>query len=141
MRFCGLTFGVDPLPVFRPTVNTAVSSPAASLLSPPDERHLTMTPATNLSTGGAPEEKPCIVNDQMGPFTVVYILIFIISLPGNLVSVWAFIRSPRAKVGGTTRDDRRMSCGEVSHDSVKVLEEHVLDKRRRSDVRICGQLW
>uniref|UniRef100_A0A3B4FQS1 Probable G-protein coupled receptor 171 n=1 Tax=Pundamilia nyererei TaxID=303518 RepID=A0A3B4FQS1_9CICH len=39
-----------------------------------------MTPATNLSTGGAPEEKPCIVNDQMGPFTVVYILIFIISL-------------------------------------------------------------
>lgn len=107
MRFCDLIFGVDPLPVFRPTVNAAVSSPAASLLSPPDERHLTMTPATNLSTGGAPEEKPCIVNDQMGPFTVVYILIFIISLPGNLVSVWAFIRSPRAKVGRTTRDDPR----------------------------------
>ncbi|XP_005929450.1 probable G-protein coupled receptor 171 isoform X1 [Haplochromis burtoni] len=83
--------------LLRPTVNAAVSSPAASLLSPPDERHLTMTPATNLSTGGAPEEKPCIVNDQMGPFTVIYILIFIISLPGNLVSVWAFIRCPRAK--------------------------------------------
>lgn len=43
--------------------------------------------------------KQCIVNDQMGPFTVLYILIFIISLPGNLLSVWAFIRSPRATVG------------------------------------------
>ncbi|XP_062275432.1 G-protein coupled receptor 171 [Scomber scombrus] len=33
----------------------------------------------------------------MTPFTVLYILIFIVSLPGNLLSVWAFIRSPRAK--------------------------------------------
>lgn len=56
-----------------------------------------MTPSTNLSSSGAGEEKLCIVNDHMGPFTVLYILIFIISLPGNLVSAWAFIHSPKAK--------------------------------------------
>ncbi|XP_070827120.1 G-protein coupled receptor 171 isoform X2 [Chaetodon trifascialis] len=56
-----------------------------------------MMPPSNSSAGGAEEGKQCIVNDQMGPFTVLYILIFIISLPGNLLSVWAFIRSPRAK--------------------------------------------
>ncbi|KAF3848209.1 hypothetical protein F7725_021237 [Dissostichus mawsoni] len=39
----------------------------------------------------------CIVNDQMGPFTVLYTLIFIISMPGNLLSVWIFIRSRRVK--------------------------------------------
>ncbi|XP_041797141.1 probable G-protein coupled receptor 171 isoform X2 [Chelmon rostratus] len=56
-----------------------------------------MPPSSNSSTGGAEEGKQCIVNDHMGPFPVLYILIFIISLPGNLLSVWAFIRSPRAK--------------------------------------------
>ncbi|KAM7412497.1 hypothetical protein PAMA_020059 [Pampus argenteus] len=54
-------------------------------------------PPSNSSTAGAEEGNQCIVNDQMGPFTVLYILIFIISLPGNLLSVWAFIHSPRAK--------------------------------------------
>ncbi|XP_042269444.1 probable G-protein coupled receptor 171 isoform X1 [Thunnus maccoyii] len=54
-------------------------------------------PLANSSAAGAEEGKQCIVNDQMAPFTVLYILIFIISLPGNLLSVWAFIRSPRAK--------------------------------------------
>ncbi|XP_051255664.1 G-protein coupled receptor 171 isoform X2 [Dicentrarchus labrax] len=53
-----------------------------------------MVPSSNSSSGGADD---CIVNDQMGPFTVLYILIFIIGLPGNLLSVWVFIRSPRAK--------------------------------------------
>ncbi|XP_076591875.1 G-protein coupled receptor 171 isoform X2 [Chaetodon auriga] len=56
-----------------------------------------MMPPSNSSAGGAGGGKQCIVNDQMGPFTVLYIFIFIISLPGNLLSVWAFIRSPRAK--------------------------------------------
>ncbi|XP_044059235.1 probable G-protein coupled receptor 171 isoform X2 [Siniperca chuatsi] len=56
-----------------------------------------MPPSSNSSAGGFEVGKQCIVNDQMGPFTVLYILIFIISLPGNLLSVWAFIRSPRAK--------------------------------------------
>ncbi|XP_038550084.1 probable G-protein coupled receptor 171 [Micropterus salmoides] len=55
-----------------------------------------MPPSSNFSGGGSGEEKQCIVNDQMGPFVVLYILIFVISLPGNLLSVWAFIRSPRA---------------------------------------------
>ncbi|KAG7233783.1 hypothetical protein INR49_006588 [Caranx melampygus] len=56
-----------------------------------------MPPSSNISAGGAEMGRQCIVNDQMGPFTVLYILILIISLPGNLLSVWAFIRSPRAK--------------------------------------------
>lgn len=58
-----------------------------------------MPPSSNSSAGGAEDRKQCIVNDQMEPFIVLYILVFIISLPGNLLSVWAFIRSPRAKVG------------------------------------------
>ncbi|XP_073349550.1 G-protein coupled receptor 171 [Pagrus major] len=53
-----------------------------------------MPPSPNSSSSIA---EGCIINDQMGPFTVLYILIFIISLPGNLLSVWTFIRSPRAK--------------------------------------------
>lgn len=57
-----------------------------------------MPSSSNSSAGGAEAGKQCIVNDQMGPFTVLYILISVISLPGNLLSVWAFIRSPRAKV-------------------------------------------
>ncbi|KAI3354449.1 hypothetical protein L3Q82_018508 [Scortum barcoo] len=51
----------------------------------------------NSSAVGTEGRKQCIVNDHMEPFIVLYILIFIISLPGNLLSVWAFIRSPRAK--------------------------------------------
>ncbi|XP_075997977.1 G-protein coupled receptor 171 isoform X2 [Genypterus blacodes] len=55
------------------------------------------SPPSNFSADSAKEQQQCIVNDQMGPFTVLYILIFISSLPGNMLSVWAFIRSPRAK--------------------------------------------
>ncbi|KAI4785425.1 hypothetical protein KUCAC02_037768 [Chaenocephalus aceratus] len=51
-------------------------------------------PSSNSSDGG----EQCIVNDQMGPFTVLYTLVFIISVPGNLLSVWIFIRSRRVKV-------------------------------------------
>ncbi|XP_039987307.1 probable G-protein coupled receptor 171 [Xiphias gladius] len=58
---------------------------------------LMMPPSSNLSFGGAEQGKQCIVNDQMGPFTVLYILIFIISLPGSLLSGWAFICSPRTE--------------------------------------------
>ncbi|KAM9358691.1 G-protein coupled receptor 171 [Symphorus nematophorus] len=54
-------------------------------------------PSSNWSSGGAAEAKQCIVNDQMGPFIVLYILILIVSLPGSLLSVWVFIRSPTAK--------------------------------------------
>ncbi|XP_059187732.1 G-protein coupled receptor 171 [Centropristis striata] len=56
-----------------------------------------MPPSSNFSTGGAAEGKQCIVNDQMGAFTVFYVLVFIVGLPGNLLSVWIFIRSPRAQ--------------------------------------------
>ncbi|XP_049431764.1 G-protein coupled receptor 171 isoform X1 [Epinephelus fuscoguttatus] len=56
-----------------------------------------MPSSSNSSSVGAEEGKQCILNDQMGPFTVLYILIFIISLPGILLSVWTFICSPRAK--------------------------------------------
>lgn len=67
-------------------------------LSPPGEAAtlLMMTPSPNYSSA---EAARCIVNDQMRPFTILYILIFIIGLPGSLLSVWTFIRSPRAKVG------------------------------------------
>ncbi|KAK1900625.1 putative G-protein coupled receptor 171 [Dissostichus eleginoides] len=51
-------------------------------------------PSSNSSDGG----EQCIVNDQMGPFTVLYTLVFIISVPGNLLSVWIFIRSRRVKI-------------------------------------------
>ncbi|XP_030299726.1 probable G-protein coupled receptor 171 [Sparus aurata] len=54
-----------------------------------------MTPSSNYSSA---EAARCIVNDQMRPFTILYILIFIIGLPGSLLSVWTFIRSPRAKL-------------------------------------------
>ncbi|KAL3056886.1 hypothetical protein OYC64_007379 [Pagothenia borchgrevinki] len=50
-------------------------------------------PSSNSSDGG----EQCIVNDQMGSFTVLYTLVFIISVPGNLLSVWIFIRSRRVK--------------------------------------------
>lgn len=53
----------------------------------------------NSSAGGGEEGGQCIVNDQMGPFTVLYILVFIIGMPGNLLSVWIFIHSPRACKG------------------------------------------
>lgn len=57
-----------------------------------------MLPSSNsTAAGGAAGGNKCIVNDQMGPFTVLYILIFIVGLPGNLLSAWVFIRSPRAK--------------------------------------------
>ncbi|KAK5868197.1 hypothetical protein PBY51_009233 [Eleginops maclovinus] len=54
-------------------------------------------PASNSTDGGALNGGRCIVNDQMGPFTVLYTFVFIISVPGNLLSVWTFIRSRRAK--------------------------------------------
>lgn len=59
---------------------------------------MTLPSSNSTAAAGGAEERKCIVNDQMGPFTVLYILIFIVGLPGNLLSVWVFIRSPRAKV-------------------------------------------
>ena len=67
------------------------------LSSPGEAATLLMTsPSSNFSSV---EAERCIVNNQMEPFTVLYILIFIIGLPGSLLSVWTFIRSPRVKVG------------------------------------------
>ncbi|XP_030007174.1 probable G-protein coupled receptor 171 [Sphaeramia orbicularis] len=61
-----------------------------------------MTPGSNFSAEGAENEgKRCVVNDQMEPFIVIYILIFIISLCGSLMSVWTFIHSPRDKRSGS----------------------------------------
>lgn len=57
-----------------------------------------MSSSSNLSSGGVLDEKPCIVNNHMGPFIVLYILILIVGLPGNLLSVWAFIQSCRTRV-------------------------------------------
>ncbi|MED6239389.1 hypothetical protein ATANTOWER_005871 [Ataeniobius toweri] len=56
-----------------------------------------MLPSSNHTSGGTSEEKQCIVNNQMGPFTVLYILILTVGLPGNLLSVWGFIRSSRTQ--------------------------------------------
>ncbi|XP_031162569.1 probable G-protein coupled receptor 171 isoform X2 [Sander lucioperca] len=56
-----------------------------------------MLSSSNGSGGGAEETKQCIVNDQMGPFIVFYVLVFVIGLPGNLLSLWTFLRSPRAE--------------------------------------------
>ncbi|XP_072247852.1 G-protein coupled receptor 171 [Leuresthes tenuis] len=50
-----------------------------------------MLPSNNVSAGGPSEGNRCIVNDQMAPFAVLYILILIVGLPGNLLSMWAFI--------------------------------------------------
>ncbi|XP_067102402.1 G-protein coupled receptor 171 [Osmerus mordax] len=36
------------------------------------------------------DPKRCVVNDQMEPFIVLYILIFLVSLAGNAMSLWAF---------------------------------------------------
>ncbi|XP_061576455.1 G-protein coupled receptor 171 isoform X2 [Cololabis saira] len=51
----------------------------------------------NSSAGAAAEEQRCILSDQMGPFTVLYILVLLVGLPGNLLSAWAFIRGPRSQ--------------------------------------------
>ncbi|XP_054884147.1 G-protein coupled receptor 171 isoform X2 [Poeciliopsis prolifica] len=59
------------------------------------ELHLNITP-----TGG-PAEKNCIVNDQMTPFIVLYILILSVGLPGSLLSVWGFIQSRRSQKQST----------------------------------------
>lgn len=75
-----------------------------------------MSSPFNITAGVVAEEKQCIVNDQMRPFTVFYIFIFIISLPGNLLSVWAFICSPRTKVGPLRGQDVR-----VRRDQVKLI--------------------
>lgn len=72
-----------------------------------------MSAPSNFSEGVVAQEKQCIINDQMGPFTVFYIFIFVISLPGNLLSVWAFICSPRAKVGLLRWEDVRVRRDEV----------------------------
>lgn len=55
--------------------------------------------SSNLSSGGGVEEEQCIVNKQMGPFIMLYILILMVGLPGNLLSLWAFIQSRRTGVG------------------------------------------
>lgn len=54
--------------------------------------------SSNISSR-AVEEKHCIVNNQMGPFIVLYILILMVGLPGNLLSLWAFIQTRRTQVG------------------------------------------
>ncbi|KAM4566543.1 G-protein coupled receptor 171 [Odontesthes bonariensis] len=56
-----------------------------------------MLPSDNMSAGGATGGNRCIVNDQMGPFAVLYVLILIVGLPGNLLSIWAFVCRRRAK--------------------------------------------
>ncbi|XP_029028203.1 G-protein coupled receptor 171 isoform X2 [Betta splendens] len=56
-----------------------------------------MPPSSNFSSGAGEQEERCIVNDQMGPFSVLYILLFIASFPGNLLSVWAFVCSARTQ--------------------------------------------
>ncbi|KAM4743213.1 G-protein coupled receptor 171 isoform 2-T4 [Anableps anableps] len=52
-----------------------------------------MLNSSNITSGGASEENKCIVNDHMGPFTVLDILILTVGLPGSLLSVWGFIQS------------------------------------------------
>uniref|UniRef100_A0A3P8U291 G protein-coupled receptor 171 n=1 Tax=Amphiprion percula TaxID=161767 RepID=A0A3P8U291_AMPPE len=56
-----------------------------------------MPSSSNASAAGAEGAEQCIINDQMGPFIVLYILVFITGLPGNLLSLWAFISSPTEK--------------------------------------------
>ncbi|XP_011480454.2 probable G-protein coupled receptor 171 [Oryzias latipes] len=56
-----------------------------------------MSNSSNFSAAGAEEGKKCIVNDQMRPFIVLYILILTVGLPGNLLSAWAFVRCCKAK--------------------------------------------
>lgn len=53
-----------------------------------------MPSSSNASAAGVEGAELCIINDQMGPFIVLYILIFITGLPGSLLSLWAFISSP-----------------------------------------------
>lgn len=60
---------------------------------------ITVLHSSNITPTGGPAENPCIVNDQMGPFIVLYILIFTLGLPGSLLSVWGFIQSRRSQVG------------------------------------------
>ncbi|XP_008400248.1 probable G-protein coupled receptor 171 isoform X1 [Poecilia reticulata] len=57
----------------------------------------TMLRSSNTTPAGAGEENSCIVNDQMGPFIVLYILIFAVGLPGSLLSVWGFVQSRRSQ--------------------------------------------
>ncbi|XP_008301441.1 probable G-protein coupled receptor 171 [Stegastes partitus] len=56
-----------------------------------------MPASSNVSAAGAEGAEQCIINDQMGPFIVLYILIFIAGLPGSLMSLWAFTCSPTDK--------------------------------------------
>lgn len=56
-----------------------------------------MTPAPNSIGDIISGKKPCIVNDQMEPFTILYILIFLISLTGNMMALWVFTCSHGAK--------------------------------------------
>ncbi|XP_027901100.1 probable G-protein coupled receptor 171 isoform X1 [Xiphophorus couchianus] len=58
---------------------------------------ITVLHSSNITPTGGPAENPCIVNDQMGPFIVLYILIFTLGLPGSLLSVWGFIQSRRSQ--------------------------------------------
>ncbi|XP_034721601.1 probable G-protein coupled receptor 171, partial [Etheostoma cragini] len=58
-----------------------------------------MSSSSNASSGEDSER--CVVNDQMVPFIVLYILVFIVGLPGNLLSLWTFIRSPGTELQST----------------------------------------
>uniref|UniRef100_A0A146YWM2 G-protein coupled receptor 171, putative n=1 Tax=Fundulus heteroclitus TaxID=8078 RepID=A0A146YWM2_FUNHE len=61
-----------------------------------------LSPSATLTTAGHSVKQQCIVNDQMGPFIVLYILILTVGLPGNLLSVWGFIQSRRPKKQSTS---------------------------------------
>ncbi|PWA19357.1 hypothetical protein CCH79_00018369 [Gambusia affinis] len=58
---------------------------------------ITALHSSNITPTGGPADNTCIVNDQMGPFIVLYILIFTLGLPGSLLSVWGFIQSRRSQ--------------------------------------------
>lgn len=62
---------------------------------------VTMLPSSNFSSGGAAEQDQCIVNDQMGPFIVLYILILTVGLPGNLLSLCGFVLARRPQKTST----------------------------------------
>ncbi|KAM9442951.1 G-protein coupled receptor 171 isoform 1-T2 [Salvelinus alpinus] len=53
-----------------------------------------MTLPTNSTDDTIPQ---CVVNDQMEPFSVLYTLVFLISMAANLVALWVFVHSYNAK--------------------------------------------
>ncbi|XP_029963633.1 probable G-protein coupled receptor 171 [Salarias fasciatus] len=60
-----------------------------------------MTPPGNTSSSGGAAEPQCVVNDKMVAFTVCYVLLFMVAVPGNLLSAWAFVRCRRTQLKQT----------------------------------------